>query len=165
MRLRAYLVDDEPLAIARLTRLLGKTGRVEVIGSTGDPEEAVEALIATRPDVCFLDIQMPRVTGFELLARLPDQPEIVFVTAHDQYALQAFAANSVDYLLKPVDPGELDRALGKVERLRSRVEVSRPDLEGLFRSLAESWRNSRPDTRSGSRHDWETVCGSSISPA
>ena len=145
MRLRAYLVDDEPLAIARLTRLLGETGRVEVIGSTGDPEEAVEALTAMHPDVCFLDIQMPRLTGFEMLARLPVQPEIVFVTAHDQYALKAFAANSVDYLLKPVDPGELDRALGKVERLRSRVEVSRPDLEGLFRSLAETWRNARPD--------------------
>jgi two-component system LytT family response regulator len=145
MKLRAYLVDDEPLAITRLTRLLGETGRVDVVGSTSDPEEAVEALTALRPDVCFLDIQMPRLTGFEMLARLPAQPEIVFVTAHDQYALKAFAANSVDYLLKPVDPRELDRALGKVERLRSRLEVARPDLEGLLRSLAESWRNSRPD--------------------
>src|SRR4029450_4049012 len=145
MKLRAYLVDDEPLAIARLTRLLGETGRVDVIGSTGDPEEAGEGLPATHPDGGGLASQMPRVTGFEMLARLPVQPEIVFVTAHDQYALQAFAANSVDYLLKPVDPGELERALGKVERLRSRVELSRPDLEGLFRSLAESWRNSRPE--------------------
>jgi two-component system, LytTR family, response regulator len=157
MKLRAYLVDDEPLAVARLTRLLGDTGRVEVIGSTSDPEEAVEALTAMHPDVCFLDIQMPRLSGFEMLARLPVQPDIVFVTAHDQYALQAFAANSVDYLLKPVDPRELDRALGKIERLRSRVEVSRPDLEGLFRSLAESWRNGRPEyperiaSRSGDR--------------
>ncbi len=157
MKLRAYLVDDEPLAIARLSRLLGDTGRVDVIGSTTDPEEAVEALAATGPDVCFLDIQMPRLTGFELLARLPIQPNLVFVTAHDRYALQAFAANSIDYLLKPVDPAELDRALGKVERLRSRVELPHLDLAGLFKSLGESLRAARPDyperiaSRSGDR--------------
>lgn len=66
MRLRAYLVDDEPLAVARLTRLLGETGRVEVIGSTSDPEEAVAALTTMHPDVCFLDLQMPRLSGFEM---------------------------------------------------------------------------------------------------
>jgi two-component system, LytTR family, response regulator len=156
MKLRAYLVDDEPLAIARLSRLLGDTGRVDVIGSTTDPEEAVEALAATGPDVCFLDIQMPRLTGFELLVRLPVQPNLVFVTAHDRYALQAFAANSIDYLLKPVDRAELDRALAKVERLRSRAELPK-DLAGLFKSLGESLRAARPDyperiaSRSGDR--------------
>ena len=113
MKLRAYLVDDEPLAIARLTRLLDETGRVEVIGSATDPEEAVEALASTPPDVCFLDIHMPRLNGFEVLARLPAQPIVVFTTAHDQYALDAFAVNSVDYLLKPVDPVHLDRALAQ----------------------------------------------------
>jgi two-component system, LytTR family, response regulator len=145
MTLRAYLVDDEPLAIARLTRLLDETGRVEVIGSATDPEEAVEALTSSPPDVCFLDIQMPRLNGFEVLARLPSQPIVVFTTAHDQYALEAFAVNSVDYLLKPVDPADLDRALSKVERLRSRLEVSMPDLQGFLRSLAQSLRNSRPE--------------------
>ena len=145
MTMRAYLVDDEPLAIARLTRLLDETGRVEVIGSATDPEEAVEALTSSPPDVCFLDIQMPRLNGFEVLARLPSQPIVVFTTAHDQYALEAFAVNSVDYLLKPVDPADLDRALSKVERLRSRLEVSTPDLQGLLRSLAQSLRNSRPE--------------------
>ena len=145
MRLRAYLVDDEPLAIARLTRLLDETGRVEVIGSATDPEEAVEALTSSPPDVCFLDIHMPRLNGFEVLARLPSQPIVVFTTAHDQYALEAFAVNSVDYLLKPVDPNHLDRALGRVERLRSRVEPSTPDLQRLLTTLADSLRNSRPE--------------------
>lgn len=145
MRLRAYLVDDEPLAIARLTRLLDETGRVEVVGSATDPEQAVEALTSAPPDVCFLDIHMPRLNGFEVLARLPSQPVVVFTTAHDQYALEAFAVNSVDYLLKPVDPSHLDRALGRVERLRSRVELSTPDLHGLLRSLADSLQNSRPE--------------------
>ncbi len=145
MKLRAYLVDDEPLAIARLTRLLDETGRVEVIGSTTDPEEAVKALASAPPDVCFLDIHMPRLNGFEVLARLPVQPIVVFTTAHDQYALDAFAVNSVDYLLKPVDPDGLDRALGRVERLRSRVDLSPPDLQGLLRTLADSLWRSRPE--------------------
>jgi len=145
MKLRAYLVDDEPLAIARLNRLLDETGRVEVIGSATDPEEAVQALASTPPDVCFLDIHMPHLNGFEVLARLPEQPIVVFTTAHDQYALDAFAVNSVDYLLKPVDPDRLDRALGRVERLRSRVDLSPPDLQGLLRTLADSLWRSRPE--------------------
>jgi two-component system, LytTR family, response regulator len=145
MRLRAYLVDDEPLAITRLGRLLADTGRVEVIGSATDPLEAVEALSAALPDVCFLDIQMPGLNGFEMLARLHVQPIVVFTTAHDRYALNAFAVNSIDYLLKPVDPGQLARALDKIERLRSRAEISQPDLPGLLQRLADSLRNSRPE--------------------
>jgi two-component system LytT family response regulator len=145
MRMRAYLVDDEPLAIARLTRLLDETGRVDVIGSAINPEEAVETLTCSQPDVCFLDIHMPGLNGFEVLARLASQPIVVFTTAHDRYALEAFAVNSVDYLLKPVDPRELDRALDRVERLRSRVEVSPPDLQGLLNSLAESLRPEYPE--------------------
>src|SRR5258708_17997471 len=119
MTLRAYLVDDEPLALERLARLLEETRRVEGIGSTTEPEEAVAALTTAPADVCFLDIQMPRLNGFELLARLPVQPVIIFTTAHDQDALRAFAVNSVDYLLKPVDPAQLERALTKVELLRT----------------------------------------------
>jgi two-component system, LytTR family, response regulator len=121
MKLRAYLVDDEPLAMERLRRLLEQTGRVEVTGSSTEPEQAVAALSLHPPDVCFLDIQMPRLSGFEVLARLPSQPFVIFTTAYDQYALQAFGVNSVDYLLKPVDPEFLDRALQKVERLRARA--------------------------------------------
>ena len=153
MKLRACLVDDEPLAIARLQRLLDESGRVEVVGSARDPEDALEMLRATRPDVCFLDVEMPGLTGFEMLSRLPAPPDVVFVTAHDRYALGAFAANSIDYLLKPVDAGELDRALVKLERLRGQVDRPHPELAGLFRTLAESLRASRPDypTRIASR--------------
>jgi len=96
MKLRAYLVDDEPLALERLRRMLEHTGRVEVTGSTTEPEQAVTALTSDPPDVCFLDIQMPRLTGFDVLARLARQPFIIFTTAYDQYALQAFGVNSVD---------------------------------------------------------------------
>src|SRR5215470_13349508 len=103
MRLRAYLVDDEPPALERLRRLLEQTDRVQVIGSATEPEEAVTSLTADPPDVCFIDINMPRLNGFEVLARLPRQPMVIFTTAYSQFALQAFAVNSVDYLLKPVD--------------------------------------------------------------
>ena len=163
--LRAYLVDDEPLAIARLTRLLGETGRVEVIGSATDPEEAVEALTAMRPDVCFLDIQMPRLNGFEMLARLPVQPIVVFTTAHDRYALQAFAANSVDYLLKPVDPRQLDRALGRMERLRSRSRCRGRTCRGCSRAWPIRGGTPGPSIPSGSRHAWGIDSGSSTCAA
>jgi two-component system LytT family response regulator len=116
-RLRAYLVDDEPLALRRLRRLLEATGRVEIAGSATDPEEAAAFLNSNSVDVLFLDIQMPGMTGFELLARLGRQPMVVFTTAFDQFALKAFEVNSIDYLLKPIEPQQLERALSKLERL------------------------------------------------
>lgn len=153
MKLRAYLVDDEPLALDRLRRLLEKTGRVEVAGFTTMPEEAVAALTANPPDVCFLDIQMPRLTGFEVLARLPTQPIVVFTTAYNQYALQAFGENAVDYLLKPVEPETLDRALNKVDRLRGAGQAAQPDLQALLRQIADSLGKSKTEfpTRIASR--------------
>jgi two-component system LytT family response regulator len=145
MKLRAYLVDDEPLALERLRRLLEHTGRVEVMGSTTEPEKAVEALTVDPPDVCFLDIQMPRLNGFEVLGRLPSQPIVIFTTAYDQYALKAFGVNSVDYLLKPVEPESLERALEKVERLRGSTQLARPDLQALIKQVADSLRETKPE--------------------
>jgi two-component system, LytTR family, response regulator len=145
MKLRAYLVDDEPLALDRLRRLLQQTGRVEVAGSTTVPEEAVAVLTADPPDVCFLDIQMPRLNGFDVLAKLPHQPIVIFTTAYDQYALKAFSVNSVDYLLKPIEPDALERALKKVEALRESGWVSQPDLELLLRQISESVRQANPE--------------------
>ena len=145
MKLRAYLVDDEPLALERLRRLLERTGLVEVAGSTTEPERAVAALTADPPDVCFLDIQMPRLDGFEVLARLPSQPIVIFTTAYDQYALKAFAVNSVDYLLKPIEPEALERALKKVERLRGSGQSGQPDLHALLKQLTDSLRAAEPE--------------------
>ena len=143
MKLRAYLVDDEPLALERLRRLLQKSARVEVIGATTVPEEAVEALTQDPPDVCFLDIQMPRLNGFDVLARLPKQPIVVFTTAYDQYALKAFAVNSVDYLLKPVDPESLERALSKIEALRESRQSTHPDIQALLQQVSDSLRDAK----------------------
>jgi two-component system, LytTR family, response regulator len=145
MKLRAYLVDDEPLALARLRRLLENSERVEVVGSTTAPEEAVAALISDPPDVCFLDIQMPRLSGFDVLAKLPRQPIVIFTTAYEQYALKAFGVNSVDYLLKPVDPQVLERALKKLEALRNSGQSPQADLPALLKRLTDSLREARPE--------------------
>lgn len=147
MKLRAYLVDDEPLALERLRRLLEKTGRVDVIGTTTVPEDAVAALTQSPPDVCFLDIQMPRLSGFEVLAQLPSQPVVIFTTAYDRYALQAFQVNTVDYLLKPIEPEALDRALNKIERLRTAAEPATFDLQAMIRQMTESLRDASRDGR------------------
>jgi two-component system, LytTR family, response regulator len=144
MKLRAYLVDDEPLALERLRRLLAQSGRVEIVGSTTEPEEAVAALTADPPDICFLDIHMPRLTGFDVLAQLPSQPVVIFTTAHDNYALKAFGVNAVDYLLKPIDPEHLERALTKVENLR-RSKIPVPvDVAALLARLEESLVKEKP---------------------
>lgn len=137
MKLRVYLVDDEPLALERLRRLLEKTGKVDVTGQATEPETAVAALTNDCPDVCFLDIEMPRLNAFDVLAQLPRQPIVIFTTAYDQYALKAFGVNSVDYLLKPVDPEDLKRALEKVERLRG-AGAAQGDLQVVIKNLAES---------------------------
>lgn len=113
------------------------------MGSSSVPEEAVAALRANPPDICFLDIQMPRLNGFDVLAKLASQPIVIFTTAYDQYALQAFGVNSVDYLLKPIEPRALERAISKVEALRASGDASRPDLERLLQRIAASVREPR----------------------
>jgi two-component system, LytTR family, response regulator len=135
MTIRAYVVDDERLAVKRLTRLLAATGRVELAGASIDPEEALAFLRANPVDVLFLDIQMPGISGFELLDRLSVDPLVVFTTAYDRYALDAFTVSSVDYLLKPIAPDRLSRALDKVERFIQTRQAG-PDVRTLARELA-----------------------------
>ena len=135
MVMRAFLVDDEALALKRLSRMLAETGRVEIAGQASDPEQAIPAIQAAKPDVLFLDIEMPAMSGFEMLARIEPQPLIVFTTAYDRYALQAFGVNSIDYLLKPVEAGHLARALDKIERVRGGAEP-RPEIKELLARVA-----------------------------
>ena len=147
--LRAYLVDDEPLAIERLRRLLAKYDSLHVTGSATDPEEAVAFLNGEHEiDVLFLDIQMPGMNGFELLARLQVQPFVIFTTAFDQYALRAFEVNSIDYLLKPIEAEQLERALGKLGRLRPVVKPEwqrDPELPVVLKELASSLLGRKVD--------------------
>jgi two-component system LytT family response regulator len=156
--LRAYIVDDERLAVQRLTRLIEASGRVEIAGSTTDPEEALAYLRRHEVDVLFLDIQMPGLSGFELLEQLEQTPVVIFTTAFDRYAIDAFAANSIDYLLKPIEPERLDRALAKLERL-SGTGARRPegdpsplrDIRALARELAVQLAPGRRLERVASR--------------
>jgi two-component system, LytTR family, response regulator len=147
--LRAYLVDDEPLALERLTRLLANFEDVTIAGTATDPAEALRFLLggqANAIDVLFLDIQMPGMTGFELLSRLEEQPFVIFTTAYDEYALRAFEVNSIDYLLKPIEPEQLERAVRKLERLHPLTKPAwqqSGELPQLLHQLAASLRGER----------------------
>lgn len=113
--LRALIVDDEPPARELLRRLLAAHAEIDVVGEARSAADAAEQCTRLRPDVVFLDVQMPREDGFALLPRLtPPLPAIVFVTAYDEFAVRAFDVNAADYLLKPVAPDRLARALARV---------------------------------------------------
>src|SRR5580765_3795692 len=149
--LSAIVVDDEALARDELGFLLGELGGVDIVGQAGNGLEAVETISRLKPDVVFLDIQMPGLTGFEVARRMIDTDsttQIIFVTAYDQHAIEAFEVNAVDYLLKPVDPARLELAL---ERARKRVALERGEkvagvspeqLEKIVEAVAER-RNRR----------------------
>ena len=114
--MRALIVDDEAPARSKLRRMLGVFADVEVVGEASDGAAALSLAAQLQPDVIFLDVQMPEVDGFDVAASLPDDgPALVFLTAFDRYALQAFDTHASDYLLKPVEPERLERA---VRRLR-----------------------------------------------
>jgi len=148
-------VDDEPLALRRLARLLRATGRVDIVGSATDAEAALPFLSAESIDLLFLDIQMPGMSGFELLSNLESQPPVIFTTAFDQYALRAFEVNSVDYLLKPIEAEQLDRTLNKIDRLRA--SGAPLDLRRVIQEVATALRSNatgfpeRIASRSGDR--------------
>ncbi len=153
--LKVFLVDDEPLALKRLSHLLIETGQVKIIGQETDPTTALTKLM-TEPlrghlDALFLDIQMPEMNGFELLAQLRWQPLVVFTTAFDEYALRAFEVNSIDYLLKPVEKSHLGRALHKLERLSAAPPPS--DFRHVIEQLAAAMQPAKPScpTRIASR--------------
>ena len=146
--MRVYLIDDENLAVQRLQRLLEATGRVTIAGASTDPEEALAFLRAHDVDLLFLDIQMPGLTGFELIEQLDRDIAVIFTTAYDRYAIDAFAVHSIDYLLKPIDADRLARALDKAERL---ARPAAPDVRTLARELASALSPARKVERIASR--------------
>src|ERR1041385_8531595 len=152
MDLKALVGDDEQLARDELGYLLGQLGGIEVIAQAGNGVEALSTIERLQPDVVFLDVQMPGLTGFEVARRMVDQEtasHIIFVTAYDQYAIEAFEVNAVDYLLKPVDPARLETALARARRRissdrqadTSEAAVNDAQLEKILQLVAD--RQSR----------------------
>lgn len=123
MKIRTLIVDDESLARDRLRQLLAKEPEVELVGECSDGREAVAMIQSAKPNLVFLDVQMPELDGFSVLAELEGKPMpvIVFVTAHDKFALRAFEVHAVDYLLKPFDRERFQKALGRaLEQVKQR---------------------------------------------
>jgi two-component system, LytTR family, response regulator len=141
---RVFLVDDEPLALRRLARMLEATGRIELAGQSTDPEAAIAAIRAAPDlDLVFLDISMPDLDGFEVCAKLPPAVMVVFTTAHDEHALRAFQTNAIAYLLKPVREDDLMHALDKLDRLRELPPADAADQ--LARTMANILAAREPE--------------------
>src|SRR3954470_17740232 len=139
--LRVAVVDDEQLAREELCFLLQQHDKIEIVAQAGNGVEALRVIEEYQPDLVMLDVQMPGLTGFEVARRVVQagiESQLVFVTASDQYAIDAFEVNAVDYLLKPVEPARLATA---VERVRKRLAAEKPkkeaDLEPLLQMLAD----------------------------
>jgi two-component system LytT family response regulator len=143
VKIRTLIVDDEPLARERVKRFLRDEKDISIIGECGNGEDAVEAIQREKPDLVFLDIQMPEKNGFEVIRSLDYKqlPTVVFVTAYDQYALQAFDVHALDYLLKPFNRDRFQRA---VVRAREQIEDRRRgDLDERLTSLIENLKSEK----------------------
>lgn len=138
MMIQVVIVDDEPPARMRLRRLLGEHPDIQIVGECVDGASAVQTIEAVVPHLVLLDIQMPELDGFDVLQSLdmPRLPEIIFVSAFDQYALRAFKVHALDYVLKPVEPDRLSEALDHARRrLRDRRSPDDDGVAGLLREL------------------------------
>ena len=135
--LRIVIVDDEPLARAVLREYAGADASLEIVADCGNGFEAVKAVAELKPDLVLLDVQMPKLDGFEVLELLGRDQPVVFITAYDQYALRAFEVHAVDYLLKPFSAERFQEAIGRArERVRARAGVA----------VEEVVRDARPRT-------------------
>jgi two-component system, LytTR family, response regulator len=137
----ALIIDDERLARAELRRLLAAHPEIEIAGEASNGDEALTLIAQASPDLLFLDVQMPGLTGFDVLERLDEIPQVIFTTAYDAYAIKAFEVNALDYLMKPISPARLAAALAKV---RPRSGPTR--LERVFvRDGDRCWIVALPD--------------------
>ena len=140
IKIRALIIDDENLARSRLRRLLEKYENIEVVGEARNGQEALEIFEETEPNVLFLDIKMPRLSGFEMLKKLDSSPHVIFTTAFDEYALRAFEENALDYLLKPINDEKLKRAVSKLINIVQQGPSVPVDLKSLLESMERKKR-------------------------
>lgn len=141
-KIKTLIIDDEELARARFKKLIEPfLDKIEIIGECGDGISAVEKIDELKPDLIFLDIQMPGKTGFQVLEAITHKPMVIFVTAYDQYAIQAFEKNSIDYLMKPVEQDRLEEAVSKLPSVDN--DTAKDDLFDKITSLLESQKSDR----------------------
>jgi len=166
MRLKTLIADDEPLARERLRLLLGNDEEIEIAGECRNGREVIAALKATRIDVLFLDIEMPGNNGFAVIDQVgqANMPVTIFVTAHNQYAVQAFDVHALDYLTKPVEPERLQTTLGRIkERIASNTALmTQKQLKSVLEALeAKSVPAKEPPKRllvhNGARDSFVTI--------
>jgi two-component system LytT family response regulator len=141
MPIRALIVDDEPLARTGVQQLIDPLDDVTIVGEATDGDEAVREIAAQEPDLVFLDVQMPEMSGLEVVREVgvEDMPLTIFVTAYDQYALEAFEAHALDYLLKPIEEDRFDEAMERAREQLRRAEADtlNQQLQGLLREYAD----------------------------
>ena len=139
--IRTIIIDDEPLARDVVKHYLGSFPEVEVVAECSDGFEGIKAIAEHQPDLIFLDIQMPKISGFEMLELIDKHPAVIFTTAFDEYAIKAFEVNAVDYLLKPIEQGRFDLAMQKLPaRLNHSDVIARELLDVAGLSPAQSNR-------------------------
>lgn len=137
---KVIIIDDEPLARSIVKEYLLSYPDMEVVQECGDGFEGVKAISAHQPDLVFLDIQMPKISGFEMLELVDDPPAVIFTTAFDEYAMQAFETNAIDYLLKPFSQERFDKAIEKWRNQHTKTESIKPLLEDHVKQPEESNR-------------------------
>jgi two-component system LytT family response regulator len=150
--MKVILVDDERLARKELSGLLAAYPEVEIVDECANVNEAAESIRKHRPDLVFLDIQMPGKNGFELFNEMDAVPEVIFVTAYDEYAIRAFEVNALDYLLKPVHPGRLEEAMKKFlsrepQPMPENLEKLREDDQIFLKDGEKCWFVTLKDVR------------------
>src|SRR4030095_4070255 len=138
MKIRTVVVDDEKPARDRLKRFLAEHADFEVVGEAGDGESAVRVIDSLRPHLVFLDVRMPEADGFQVLERLEHVPRVVFATAYERYAVQAFEVHSIDYLLKPFDRRRFSATLAHVRDEMRKSVPAEEKLDALLREIRES---------------------------
>jgi two-component system LytT family response regulator len=145
--MRALLIDDERLARAELRRLLAAHPEVEIVGEAVNAADGVQQILALKPDLIFLDVQMPGGSGFDMLAALEEAPEVIFTTAFDQYALQAFEVNALDYLQKPIQATRMASALQRCAVRHHREAASTASKKLFIKDGERCWFVALEDIR------------------
>lgn len=139
---KVIIIDDEPLARSIVKEYLEKFPELELVGECGDGFEGVKAIQQSQPDLIFLDIQMPKINGFEMLELVEQPPNVIFTTAFDEYAIKAFEAHAIDYLLKPFNQERFDKAIAKWKEQQQTVSAGKTEelLETASQSPSQSQR-------------------------